>query len=74
MFRDAVTNTDDLIDQLTRNSSGRVHFRYHHAIKGFCATLPEQALEGIRRNPAVAYVEADGPVSKWGVQPSPPSS
>ncbi len=73
VFRDAVTNTDDLIDQLTRNSSGRVHFRYHHAIKGFCATLPEQALEGIRRNPAVAYVEADGPVSKWGVQPSPPS-
>jgi len=60
VFRDQVQASADLGDQLTRAHGGAVHFRYTHAIKGFAATLPAQALEGIRRNPNVAYVEADG--------------
>lgn len=60
VFRDQVQTSGDLGDQLTRAHGGTVHFRYVHAIRGFAATLPAQALEGIRRNPNVAYVEADG--------------
>ncbi len=73
VFKDATTDTDGLIDELTRGNGSQVHFRYRHAIKGFCATIPSQALEGIRRNPNIDYIEADGPVSKWGVQANPPS-
>lgn len=73
VFKDATSDTDGLIDELTRGNGSQVHFRYRHAIKGFCATIPSQALEGIRRNPNIAYIESDGPVSKWGVQSNPPS-
>lgn len=33
------------------------------ALNGFAAHLPEAALAGLRRNPRVASVEADGPVT-----------
>ncbi|MBR9979036.1 MAG: S8 family serine peptidase, partial [Bacteroidetes bacterium] len=63
VFRDDVGNPDILIDQMTRGNESNVHFRYRHAIKGFCATLPEQAIEAIARNPNVDYIEADAPMS-----------
>ena len=71
VFRSDVTDTDGLIEALTRGNGSQVHYRYRHAIKGFCATLPPQALEGIERNPRVAYVEADGPVFLVGTQSLP---
>lgn len=37
-----------------------IHQVYKHAIKGFAITVPnEQALEGIKKNPHVSYVEQD---------------
>ena len=36
-----------------------MHYRYTDALNGFAASLPEQALNGIRRNPNVLYIEAD---------------
>lgn len=63
VFRDNVVNTDGVIDELTRGNGSQVHYRYRHAIKGFCATIPPQALEGIRRNPNVDFIEADAPMS-----------
>ena len=38
---------------------GSVGFVYEHALRGFSITVPTQAANGIARNPAVAYVEAD---------------
>jgi subtilisin family serine protease len=38
---------------------GRVHHEYTHALNGFAVTLPAAALDGIRRNPNVDYVEVD---------------
>jgi aqualysin 1 len=63
VFKRSVRNTDALIDELTRGSGGQIHYRYHTSIKGFCATLPPHALEAIRRNPNVDYIEADGIMS-----------
>jgi subtilisin family serine protease len=59
VFRPGTANADRLTDQLTVGG-GTVHFRYRTALQGFAASLPAAALDGIRRNPNVAFVEADG--------------
>ena len=60
VFQDDVSDPGALADQLVHANGGAVRFRYSHALKGFAATLPGQALEAIRHNPNVSYVEADG--------------
>jgi serine protease len=42
---------------------GEVLHTYRNALQGFAAVLPPQAIEALQRNPNVALVEADGPVS-----------
>ena len=60
VFNDGVQNPAALSDDLARQAGATVHFRYTSALKGFAATIPAAALEGIQRNPNVAFVEADG--------------
>lgn len=36
-----------------------VHFEYDTALNGFAATLPDRAVQALRRNPNIAYIEAD---------------
>ncbi|HZI27275.1 MAG TPA: S8 family serine peptidase [Gemmatimonadaceae bacterium] len=75
VFNDDVQNPASLSDDLARQAGATVHFRYTSALKGFAATIPSSALEGIRRNPNVAYIEADGiatidgsdPTATWGL-------
>ena len=76
VFRDDVQDPGALADALTAQAGGTVHYRYAHAIKGFAATLPAAAIDGISRNPNVAYIEPDGlvsisttdnSVSSWGL-------
>jgi subtilisin family serine protease len=51
---------------------GQVRYRYAATIHGFAATLSGPALTEVRRDPAVAYVQADTPVAaaepaaSWG--------
>jgi subtilisin family serine protease len=40
-------------------AGGKVVFEYGSALKGFAAILPAQALQALRANPQVAYIEAD---------------
>jgi subtilisin family serine protease len=40
-----------------------IHYRYSAALNGFSATLPPAAVEALRRNPHVWFVEADQVVS-----------
>ncbi len=63
VFRESVADPDRTTDDLVRSHGGQVHYRYSTALKGFAVSLPAPALEGIRRNPNVAYVEADGIMS-----------
>jgi subtilisin family serine protease len=42
---------------------GQIRFDYTAALKGFAATLPDRAIEALRHNPNVAYIEADSRVS-----------
>ena len=47
---------------------GHVHYEFRAALSGFAASLPEAALDGVRRNPNVDYVEADGVVRAGDTQ------
>ncbi|HEY3011961.1 MAG TPA: S8 family peptidase, partial [Gemmatimonadales bacterium] len=44
---------------LVAQHGGTLRFTYSSAIKGFAAALPAQALDALRRNPNVAYIEPD---------------
>ncbi|MGB8981492.1 MAG: S8 family peptidase [Anaerolineales bacterium] len=56
-----------------RGLGAQVHHRYQYALKGFAATLPEQALQGLQHNPHVLYIEADQVVTLDSDQIDPPS-
>lgn len=75
VFKPSVRDVDAAVDQLVReNGIVQVHYRYRAALQGFAATLPAQALEGVRRNPNVEFVEADGLATiDAGTQNNPPS-
>jgi len=63
VFRQSVQDPDALTEESRRGLGAEVRYRYGAALKGFAGTLSPQALEAIRRNPNVAFVEADGIVT-----------
>ncbi len=63
VFRDGVAHGRALAARMVANAGGELHFTYEHAVNGFAATLPAQAIAGISRNPNVAYVEQDAVVT-----------
>jgi aqualysin 1 len=75
VFKPEVSDVPGLARQLVDGHGGALRFTYTAALKGFAADLPEQALEALRRNPNVSYVEADQSVELFGggSQPAPPS-
>ena len=46
-----------------RSNGGQVHFTYSSALEGFAATLPARAVERLRENVHVSFIEADTRVS-----------
>jgi subtilisin family serine protease len=75
VFRPEVSNAADLARQLVGAAHGTLRYTYGSAIKGFAAELPGNALDALRRNPNVAYIEQDGTVELFGggTQPAPPA-
>jgi len=75
VFNREVADARGLARRLVDGHGGSLRFTYTAALKGFAADLPEQALEALRRNPNVAYVEADQTVELFGggTQPAPPA-
>lgn len=59
VLREGASDVPGLAQQLSAAHGGTLHHSYRHALRGFSATLPAAAVEGIRRHPAVAYVEPD---------------
>ncbi|MCB2204608.1 S8 family serine peptidase [bacterium] len=68
VFKNVVENPVAITNQLAKANGVNVHHRYRYAIKGFAATIPEKALEGIRHNPNVDYIEPDGIATINGYQ------
>jgi subtilisin family serine protease len=53
---------------LVAQHGGTLRFTYTSALKGFSAKLPAVALEALRRNPNVDYIEPDGVVGSGDVE------
>ena len=60
VFRDGTPDAPGLASRLVAAHGGTLHFTYTSALRGFAATLSPAAVEAVRRNPNVAYVEEDG--------------
>ena len=55
-----------------RGRGGRINRDFNQALRGYAATLPPAALAEVRKDPDVAYVEADAIVTASTTQSSPP--
>ena len=62
VFHDNVSanKVPELANQIAHAHAGAVRHRFKNTIKGFSAKLPSQAIEKIKNNPNVAYVEKNG--------------
>lgn len=59
VFQNSVPDVNAEVDRITQQLGIQATFRYQHAIKGFAATMSPAAVEAVRNNPNVAYVEQD---------------
>lgn len=73
IFREAVANVDDEVNNITRTLGIRPQFVYKYAVKGFAASLPAAAIEALQSNPNVKYIEQDQFASLVTTQTDPPS-
>jgi subtilisin family serine protease len=68
VFEPRIEDVEAAADDLVRMNRGRRGHVYRNALKGFSATLSEQAALRIANDPRVAYVEEDGEVSIQATQ------
>lgn len=61
VYRDG-TDPDAVTDALAAAHGFAPKHVFRHALLGFSAELSDDALEAVRRHPAVKYVEHDAPV------------
>jgi subtilisin family serine protease len=62
-FNNRVTDPAATAARLMRGTGGEIHHTYRFALRGFAATIPDAAYQGISMNPNVAYIEQDATVS-----------
>lgn len=65
-FKDDVADPGAAATALMKSAGGHVGHVYQHALKGFSATLPAAAIEGLSHNPMVEYVEPNQVVQACG--------
>ena len=61
VLKQTAADVPAVASDLARAHGGTVGHVYKHALRGFSIRVPAPAVEAIRRNPSVAYVEADQP-------------
>jgi serine protease len=76
VFKRGVRDVPGLANSLVQAHGGTRLHTYEHALQGFAARLSPQAVEALRRNPNVAYIEQDAmayltqttqPDATWGL-------
>jgi PKD repeat protein len=73
VLRDGQEDPADIAEELALRHGGRLLMSYRRAIRGFAARLDPEALEAVRRNPRVLYVEPDREAQLVATQENPPS-
>ena len=68
----ADASTVDEVARFATKHGGRVSERYHAALRGFAARLPEDAAEALRQRDQVAFVEPEQAYQLTGEQVYPP--
>ncbi len=66
--KDATAESGRRVRSEARGLGATIHHRYQHAIRGFSATLSGRALQALRDNPRVSYVEPDRVVTTVDTQ------
>jgi PKD repeat protein len=59
VFKPRVTDVPGMARQLAARHGGEISFVYQHAIQGFAASFPPQAIEALGRNPLIDWIESD---------------
>lgn len=59
VLHDSTSSARAVAAEHRQRHGAEIHHVYQHALKGYAAELPEQALQGIARDPRVAFVEQD---------------
>jgi len=72
VLNNSVGNAAAVANEHATKNGFRLEFVYSHAIKGYAAKIPASALERIKQDPRVAYVEADVVNQAETTQVSPP--
>jgi hypothetical protein len=67
VFRDDVQDPPGLARRLASENGATLRHVYSHALRGFAATVAPQAVDRLRQNPNVDFVERDGVVTKTAV-------
>jgi len=68
VFKSGVADPAAESDRTLRAAGGLRHHVYSRAIKGFAATLPDAAVQALRNDPAVDFIEQDQTISISGVE------
>ncbi|HEV7596213.1 MAG TPA: S8 family serine peptidase [Gemmatimonadaceae bacterium] len=75
VLKNAVANVDGEVDQIGQNYGTSATYRYKNAVKGFAGKLSPAALEALRNDPRIAYIEQNQTMSlsttqtgaTWGI-------
>ncbi len=73
VLRPGEASAASVATQMVSANGGKIFFVYEHALRGFAAELSPQAVEALRRDPAVDYIEPDQNVTAFGTQTPAPS-
>ncbi len=71
VFKEGTNDPPGLAKKLVADHGGTIRYTYKYVLQGFAANIPPQAIEGIRNNPNVDFLEPDGVVTasvgSWGL-------
>jgi len=59
VYKDTVGNAATEAAADVQGSGGKLHYVFHHALKGFAATLPQAAVQALGLRPNVDHIEQD---------------